>query len=364
MAGSTQLWAERRLGDVARIKTGSRNNQDKSEFGEYPFFVRSSTVERIDSYSYNCEAILIPGEGGIGSIFHYINGRFEVHQRVYKISDFSETVPGKFVFHYMSHFFSKHAASNSVKATVDSLRLPAFKSFTMFLPTDVREQKAIAHALDKADDLISTLERLIKKKQAIKQGMMQELLTGRTRLPGFTEPWQTLRFSEVLTVRHGKSQTAVERPSGRFPILATGGQIGWTDTPLHDGPSVLIGRKGTIDRPQYQDSPFWTIDTLFYTEIAPIADPKFLYYVFLTVDWRSLNEASGVPSLSASRVESLSVELPEFDEQHAIRTVLDDAACEINVLRKRLAKSRAIKRGMMQQLLTGRIRLPVAEVAT
>lgn len=220
------------------------------------------------------------------------------------------------------------------------------------------EQRAIAHAIDDASALIATLERQIAKKQAIKQGMMQQLLTGRTRLAGFTKEWRVCTLGEVLDVRHGKSQREVEVASGRFPILATGGQIGWARTPLYSKPSVLIGRKGTIDRPQFQDQPFWTVDTLFYTEISVSADPRFLYYVFLTVNWNSMNEASGVPSLSSSRIESVEVRLPDHAEQIAIREVLDDAQAEIEGLLERLQKANATKTGMMQQLLTGRVRLP------
>jgi type I restriction enzyme S subunit len=226
------------------------------------------------------------------------------------------------------------------------------------------EQRRLATTMRDIDDLIATLERLIAKKQAMKQGMMQLLLTGRTRLPGFTEPWREVRLIDVLTVRHGKNQRAVESTSGKYPILATGGQIGWADKPLYTKPSVLIGRKGTIDRPQYQATPFWTVDTLFYTEISASADPRYLYYVFLTVDWRSMNEASGVPSLSSSRVESVEVQLPEINEQRAIRSVLDDTDSEVTTLRTQLAKAHAIKQGMMQELLTGRTRLLVERAPT
>lgn len=232
------------------------------------------------------------------------------------------------------------------------------KGLHVCIPADVREQERIAAALWDIDDLIATLERLIAKKQAIKQGMMQQLLTGRTRLPGFTGEWTDRLLGEVLTVRHGRNQRSVERSSGAIPILATGGQIGWADRPLYSKPSVLIGRKGTIDRPQYQSRPFWTVDTLFYTEISAKADPRFLYYVFQTIDWRSMNEASGVPSLSSTRIESVEVQLPDLAEQIAIREVLDNSDAEITVLDTRLTKARAIKTGMMQQLLTGHIRLP------
>lgn len=175
-------WRETTLGEIAHIKTGSRNNQDKAEGAEYPFFVRSECVERIDTFSYDCEAILIPGEGGIGSIFHYINGRFDAHQRVYVISQFSDDVVGQFVHLFMKQYFGLHAMQNTVKATVDSLRLPTFQNFTIRLPVTVDEQRAIAMALSNMDDELCSLGHRLSKARQIKQGMMQELLTGRIRL--------------------------------------------------------------------------------------------------------------------------------------------------------------------------------------
>ena len=182
LPGFTEPWAELTLGAVTRIKTGSRNNQDKKTGGKYPFFVRSASIERIDSYSYDCEAILVPGEGGIGSIFHYVNGKFEVHQRVYKISDFAPGTDGRFIYHYMRQYFGPHAMENSVKATVDSLRLPTFKKFLLRLPSG-EEQEAIVRSLDDAAATVALLEKRLAKAHAVKTGMMQQLLTGRTRLP-------------------------------------------------------------------------------------------------------------------------------------------------------------------------------------
>lgn len=187
LTGKTRLpgfsgeWVVTKLGDVAHIKTGAKNNDDKVADGEYPLFVRSQTVERISNYSYDCEAILIPGEGGIGSIFHYINGKFDCHQRVYKISKFDEKTCGKFLFFYMKNFFHIQANRNSVKATVDSLRLPTFLEFEFVAPA-LDEQTAIAEALDDMDAELVALEARRDKTRALKQGMMQELLTGRIRL--------------------------------------------------------------------------------------------------------------------------------------------------------------------------------------
>ena len=262
--------------------------------------------------------------------------------------------------------------SEPIQAEIDSIQtmsaqpklaLGRIKQFEIAIPESRKEQSRIAAALRDVDYLVASLEQLIKKKQAIKRGMMQELLTGRTRLPGLAVGWSDVYLGDVLAVRHGKNQKAVEDPAGNIPILATGGQIGWARSSLYNEPSVLIGRKGTIDRPQYQTSPFWTVDTLFYTEISPSVDPRYLYYVFLTVDWRSMNEASGVPSLSARRVENVEIRLPDIEEQRRIRRVLDDASAGVELLCERLAKVKAFKQGMMQDLLTGRTRFPLEGAA-
>ena len=192
---------------------------------------------------------------------------------------------------------------------------------------------------------------------------MQELLTGKRRLPGFTEAWKQYSLSEVLVVRYGQSQHEIEHPTGNYPILATGGVIGRTNQFLCSGPSVLIGRKGTIDKPQFMEIPFWTIDTLFYTTIKSGFDAKFIYYIFCIIHWANLNEATGVPSLSAKMIEKVKVILPSYKEQVAIKTILSDMDNEIDELEKKLTKYRCLKQGMMSELLTGHIRLTEKEGA-
>ncbi|WP_081651896.1 restriction endonuclease subunit S [Aurantimonas coralicida] len=182
LPGFSGEWLERKLGEVARIATGSRNNQDKDSMGDFPFFVRSDNVERIRTWSYDCEAILVPGEGRIGEIFHYINGKFDVHQRVYCISGFTEDVSGRFIHTILRQFFGKHAMTNTVKATVDSLRRPTFTEFSFLCPPSLAEQHAIAAALTDMNAEIQALDTRLEKARQVKEGMMQNLLTGRIRL--------------------------------------------------------------------------------------------------------------------------------------------------------------------------------------
>lgn len=182
LPGFAGEWKTASLGQIAKVKTGSMNNQDKVEDGEYPFFVRSQSVERIDAFTHDCEAILVPGEGGIGSIFHYIEGRFALHQRVYGVTGFSDAVVGRFLYFYMRLLFGAHAMENSVKATVDSLRLPTFLDFEVRLPPTKSEQNAIVEVLSDVECEVESLESRLTKARALKQAMAQALLTGHIRL--------------------------------------------------------------------------------------------------------------------------------------------------------------------------------------
>lgn len=167
-------WEEKKLVDITDIGTGSNDLQDKVEDGIYPFFVRSANVERINSYTFDGEAILIPGDGNIGQIYHYINGKFAYHQRVYKISDFINGVSGKYIYYYMSRFFLKEALKNSVKATVDSLRLPTLKEMDILLPC-IDEQEKITQLLSNIDAKVKKEKEKLDSLNEYKKGLLQQM---------------------------------------------------------------------------------------------------------------------------------------------------------------------------------------------
>lgn len=180
----------------------------------------------------------------------------------------------------------------------------------------------------------------------------------KTELGVIPEDWDVKKLGDILKVKHGKGQKEVEDINGQYPIFGTGGLMGYANNFLYDKPSVLIGRKGTIDEPRFMSTPFWTVDTLFYTEVFKDCSPKFLFYKFLQIHWYSYNEASGVPSLNAKTIENIKLTLPSlFEEQTNIATVLSDADALIENLEKLIAKKKAIKQGAMQELLTGKRRL-------
>jgi type I restriction enzyme S subunit len=174
-AGFTDAWEQRKLGELTNIKTGSSDLQDAVDNGEYPFFVRSENVERSNRYIFDGEAILIPGEGRLGDIYHYINGKFDYHQRVYKISDFADSnTDGKFVLYYLQQNFKRHALKFTVKATVDSLRLPMLVDFEIKLP-NIDEQREVGVFFSNLDNLITLHQRELEKLKQLKQAMLQKM---------------------------------------------------------------------------------------------------------------------------------------------------------------------------------------------
>ena len=179
--GFTDEWKTITLGEVAEITTGNKNNEDKIDNGQYPFFVRSKNIERINTYSFDGEAILVPGDGNIGDIYHYINGKFDFHQRVYKISNFRE-INAKFLYYNMQLLFKKRAISQTSKATVNSLRMDTFTKYDICMPFNLDEQKAIADILCKADEEIELLNKQLDLYTEQKKGLMQNLLTGKVRV--------------------------------------------------------------------------------------------------------------------------------------------------------------------------------------
>ncbi len=264
---------------------------------------------------------------------------------------------------YLSYVMGFKIVQDQIRSTIVGGAIPTLSqqqisNFQIPLPPTLTEQRAIATALSDVDRLLSAYDQLIAKKKAIKLGAMQELLTGKRRLEGFEGEWEPVKLGEVLKVRHGKSQHEVSDKNGVYPILATGGQIGWANTFIYNRPSVLIGRKGTIDVPQYMDTPFWCVDTLFFTEVSDRAVPKFLFYRFCLINWYNYNEASGVPSLNASTIENIEIYFPiDKTEQGSIVSILIDMDAEITALEQQRDKYKAVKQGMMQELLTGRTRL-------
>ena len=166
--------------------------------------------------------------------------------------------------------------------------------------------------------------------------------------------WEEKKLGEALTIYHGKDYKHLE--NGNIPVYGTGGIITYVDKFLCDWECVCIGRKGTIDKPLYISTSFWNVDTLFATKTKVGHNAKFQYYLFETIKWKKYNEASGVPSLSASTIENIKYRVPCLEEQQKIADFLSSVDDIISASEKEVANLEEQKKGVMQKIFSREVR--------
>jgi type I restriction enzyme S subunit len=367
--------------NLAHITTGSKNTQDRIEEGQYPFFVRSQTIERINTYSFDGEAVLTAGDGvGTGKVFHYIRGKFDAHQRVYRISDFEDRLNGYFFFLYFSTHFYNRIMQMTAKSSVDSVRREMIARMLIPYPHSRQEQDTIARVLSDAEALIEALEQLLAKKRLVKQGAMQDLLTGKKRLPGFSEKWQAKRIGDIADT-DPENLGSNTRASYAFNYIALEDvDVGRLRTHsaqvFRTAPSRARRKLRTNDvlvstvRPNLMshllfrlDSENWICSTGFCVIRCRegVTHPAYVFFQILAdgvgSQIESLLTGSNYPAINSREVRALEIPFPDLKEQVAIAAILSDMDAEITALETKLIKARDTKQGMMQMLLTGRIRL-------
>ena len=159
--------------DICNIQTGKSNTQDKCDDGIYPFYIRSENIERSNNYIFDCEAVLTIGDGNIGKVFFYENGKFDCHQRVYVLNNF-KNVLGKYVYYYFSSFFYKRAMSMSAKNTVDSVRMEMISDMIIKVPQE-KEQIKMINLFSSLDKKLELEQNKLDKLQELKKGLMQNM---------------------------------------------------------------------------------------------------------------------------------------------------------------------------------------------
>jgi type I restriction enzyme S subunit len=175
-------WELKRMRYLCDITTGGRDTENREDNGLYPFYVRSQTVERISSFSFDGEAILTAGDGvGVCKVWHYVNEKFDFHQRVYMMCNFQQVL-GKYLYYYLKENFGKEVMKLSAKSTVDSLRRPMFQNFLVCFGS-IDEQKQIVLKIEKEENRIQTIisktQQDIQLLKEYKTALISEVVTGK-----------------------------------------------------------------------------------------------------------------------------------------------------------------------------------------
>jgi type I restriction enzyme S subunit len=266
---------------------------------------------------------------------------------------------------YIYRYFSSKDGQKALKAINASTSLGAiYKNDvkSLYLPfPKYAEQQRIASALTSVDNLLSSLDKLIAKKRDIKQGAMQQLLTGKTRLKGFNAPWDNVKIGNVCAVKRGvrvvRSQLS---DNGLYPVYQnTNIPLGYFDKFNVDAntPFVIVG--GSAGQVGFSKTKFWAADDCAYLSCGNSVCNLFIYYELLFQQNIILSKVryGSVPRLDRTAIVNLEIGIPSFEEQCKIAEALTSMDSDIAALESKRKKYEAVKQGMMQQLLTGKIRL-------
>jgi len=252
-------------------------------------------------------------------------------------------------------------------ATGSTVRHTSNKSiYSIHIPVpSIPEQRAIAAALGDVDALINALDRLIAKKRGIKPAAMQELLTGKKRLPGYSGEWEVKRLGDVFSVTAGgdfdpSQSSPTQDETYCYPIYSNAiserGLYGYCSYSDHEADSITVTARGTLGIANYRDHKFTAIGRVLVLKPKEPSDGRF-FSEFINHGIDFVVESTGVPQLTTPQISKYELPVPSRSEQTAIAAVLSDMDAEIAALEQKRDKTRALKQGMMQELLTGKTRL-------
>ena len=168
------------------------------------------------------------------------------------------------------------------------------------------------------------------------------------RFKGFTDDWEELKFADFIDVKSGKDYKHLN--SGSIPVYGTGGYMLSVDRALSDIDAIGFGRKGTIDKPYLLKAPFWTVDTLFYAVPKQNIDLQFSLSIFKKINWKKFDESTGVPSLSKTVINSVSVSVPSYEEQQKIGSFFKQLDDTIALHQRKLDLLKEQKKGYLQKM--------------
>jgi len=253
-------------------------------------------------------------------------------------------------------------------STVGHAKVDDIRNLQVPLPPSVDEQRAIATALSDVDALLAKIDQLIAKKRDLKEAAMQQLLTGQTRLPGFSGAWEVKRLGDIAEIIMGQSPSSsnYNRSGAGLPLIQGNADISNRKTIKRIFTTVITKRGKSGDVLMSVRAPVGeisraTFDVCLGRGVCAIRYPNdFAYHLLISLEptWARLSKGSTFDSVNSSDVRALEVNMPnDLIEQTAIATILSDMDAELAALEARRDKTRALKQGMMQALLTGRIRL-------
>jgi len=319
------------LGKIAEIGTGSSNGNEATENGRYPLFVRSKTVKAIDTYEFDEEAIVIPGEGGVGEIFHYINGKYALHQRAYRIHFSTSKILTKFAYYYLFANFLPYILKKSVNATVKSLRKPMIEKFAIPIPP-LPIQEAIVDILDTFTTLEAELEAELEARRKQYEYYRDSLLVSGDKNSTI---FRLGTLAKNLDSKR-KPVTRSARKSGDIPYYGASGIVDYVSDFIFDGNYLLVSEDGANLLARNTPIAFsvtgksWINNHAHILEFENGITQRFVEIYLNSIDLSLYISGAAQPKLNQANLNRIEIPLPAFAEQERIVGILDKFDALVN----------------------------------
>jgi len=343
----TDKWKKGYFKDVCKITTGNKNTQDKDENGLYPFYVRSQNIERINSWTFDGEAILTAGDGvGVGKVFHYSIGKIGVHQRVYILSDFK--CDGKYLYQYFSSRFYNRVKRMSAKNSVDSVRMEMIADMPLYLPS-VGEQHKIGKLLALLDERISTQNKIIEDLKKLKSAITDLLFHS-------IADAHTIRLGEIAHITNGAGDVQdanTEHQKDWYPFFDRSEELKWFPTYSFDKEAVIYAGEGQSFYPRYYNGKFALHQRCYaITDFASCIIPKYCYHFMNTLNSYFVRNSVGstVPSLRMDIFQKVEIRLPPIPKQQHICKIIDAFYTKLEVEQRGISILQELKQFLLSQM--------------
>lgn len=345
----------KKLKELAEIGTGSSDKKDANMNGKYPFFVRSKNIEKHNAFEFDEEAIIIPGEGGIGDIFHYIKGKYALHQRVYRIHFTCNSINVKFAYYYLFAHFKSFIMKKAVSATVTSIRKPMIEDFFLPIPP-IEVQEEIVRILDSFSDYAAELQAELQARKQQYEYYRNLLLTfnpsaygcgtddeqkdGVTTWGGHNYKIQWKKLGEICDNmdKLRKPVTASTRISGIYPYNGASGVVDHVNNYIFDGSYLLISEDGANLLARSTPIAFsiygktWVNNHAHVLHFNSDVTRKFVEYFINNLDISKYVSGGAQPKLNQKKLNSIPIPLPPLELQEKIVAILDRFETLVNDL--------------------------------
>ena len=307
-----------KIGDITKIRTGKLDANAADENGQYPFFTCSKEPLKINTYSYDCECVLVAGNGDLN--VKYYNGKFDAYQRTYIIEDDSVGLLFMPYLYFFMESYIDELRKQSIGGVIKYIKLKNLTDALIELPS-IEVQRKIVNIISKSKEIVRKKENEFE--------LLDELVRARfVEMFGEIEDcdkWESKIWNEVVTIKNGRDYKKVLVSDGGYPVVGTGGEIARASKYLCPENTIVVGRKGSINNPMLMKEKFWNVDTAF----GVIPNSDYLHYQYFYCfckfyNFMKLNKATTLPSTTKADLLKIRINIPPLELQNQFASFVEE----------------------------------------